>query len=67
MPKFQISGYSLDCSPQMAATSILGSAYWLLSLSIFLIESSSCAACLRTAVQVFVSGSPDSPQIAVAA
>jgi hypothetical protein len=64
MPKFQISGYSLDDSPQTAASGISGDAYWLFSLSIFLIRSSFCAACFRTAVPIFVSGSPDSPQIA---
>jgi hypothetical protein len=67
MPKFQISGYSLDFSLQAAAFCISGNAYWSLSLSIFLIGFSSCAVSSRTTVQTFASGSPDSPRMASAA
>jgi hypothetical protein len=68
MPKFQISGVSLHLAPQAAVSYISGSAYLLVSLSIFLIELiTSRAAGLHPAVPTFASESPDSPLIASAA
>jgi hypothetical protein len=67
MPKFQISGYSRYFSSQAAITGVFLDTCLSVLLPVFLIEFYFRAVSWRTAVQIFASESPDSPQIALTA